>query len=85
MNKYMIFVTVMIGGCARLYGAWTNVEWIRHPVTDPVLLQQIQTQVVTTGMQEYSGIVFNWIFVPFLLVYIAFFLFSKAVRLKEEV
>jgi hypothetical protein len=83
LNKYTLYSIFLLVSSLRFIGAWSNFSWVLHPVTDPVALQQIQNTVVTQGSQIYFNFVWNWVVYPYIMLYIVFFLFSKAVKLKE--
>ena len=84
MSKYTIFVILLGAGCMRLYGFWSNFKWVLNPVTDPAALQTLQTKVAEQGAAIYSGLVLTWLVCPFVVIIGLFWMFQKAVKLKEE-
>ena len=83
VNKYVIYAVFLLAGVVRLVGAYSNFTWVVSPITDPVVLEQVVHVVETQGTQMYVSLVTNWVLYPFVMLFVVFWLFNKAVKLKE--
>lgn len=84
-NRYLLFSICLLTGILRFIGALSNASWIGHEEMNATQIELLKETVTTQGVQVYSGIVFNWLIYPFLITYIIFFLFNKAMELEKVI
>ena len=83
MQKYGLYSLFLLIGILRLFGAISNMSWIGHEEMTTEQITQLTETVQTQGTQLYAIIIWNWAVYPFIMLYTVFWLFSKALNLKE--
>ena len=83
MQKYGLYSIFLLVSCLRLVGAISNASWIGHEEMTTQQIEMLQEKVETSDTQIYTGIVWNWAVYPLIMLYTVFWLFMKALNLKE--